>query len=185
MFCIGFTARQADQVKTTSYGNSAQLKKIRAVMEERDETKRMMVILKQGAEILEGQLRSLDVRFMQLRGTLDWHTHHARDEMQACSREFVRLSAEIEGFREKWNAAEDKIRNLQFEAKKKAQALKRRESQVHAMKKAQSMQLEAKSPRSDGVVKAEEKQQASDLDSQLDDEQQKGATTKMKSEKSI
>lgn len=32
MFCIGFTARQADQVKTTSYGNSAQLKKIRAVM---------------------------------------------------------------------------------------------------------------------------------------------------------
>ena len=52
-------------------------KKIRAVMEERDETKRMMVILKQGAEILEGQLRSLDVRFMQLRGTLDWHTHHA------------------------------------------------------------------------------------------------------------
>ena len=82
----------------------------------------------------------------------------------------MRLSAEIEGFREKWNAAEDKIRNLQFEAKKKAQALKRRESQVHAMKKAQSMQLEAKSPRSDGVVKAEEKQQASDLDSQLDDE---------------
>ena len=94
------------------------------------------------------------------------------------------MSAEIEGFREKWNAAEDKIRNLQFEAKKKAQALKRRESQVHAMKKAQSMQLEAKSPRSDGVVKAEEKQQASDLDSQLDDEQQKGATTKMKSGKS-
>ena len=72
----------------------------------------------------------------------------------------------------------------QFKAKKKAQALKRRESQVHAMKKAQSMQLEAKSPRSDGVVKAEEKQQPSDLDSQLDDEQQKGATTKMKSGKS-
>jgi len=34
MFCIAFTARQADQVKTTSYGNSTQMKKIRAKMRE-------------------------------------------------------------------------------------------------------------------------------------------------------
>jgi len=32
MFCIAFTARQADQVKTTSYANSTQLKKIRQKM---------------------------------------------------------------------------------------------------------------------------------------------------------
>jgi hypothetical protein len=123
--------------------------KIRAVMDERDETKRMMAILKQGAEILESQLRSLDVRFMQLRGTLDWHTHHARDEMQACSREFVRLSSEIEGYKTKWNVAEDKIRKIQFEAKKQAQVFKRRQSQAKAMQKVQAAQAKAENRFSD------------------------------------
>ena len=121
-------------------------KRIRVVMEERDETKRMMAILKQGAEILEGQLRSLDVRFMQLRGTLDWHTHHARDEIQACSREFVRLSSEIESYKSKWNVAEDKIRTMKFHAKKQAQAFKRRQSQVEAIQKIQDPLPEEEDP---------------------------------------
>merc|ERR1712070_1217208 len=32
MFCIGFTARQSEQVKTTCYGNATQMKKVRKKM---------------------------------------------------------------------------------------------------------------------------------------------------------
>ena len=92
-------------------------KRIVAIGKERDAIQGRMTLLKQGAEILEGQLRSLDARFVQLRGTLDWQVHHSRGEILACSREFVRLSSQIEDYRGKWNVAEDKAKRLDYDVK--------------------------------------------------------------------
>jgi hypothetical protein len=92
-------------------------KRIVSLGKEKDQIVFKMTLLKQGAEILEGQLRSLDARFIQLRGTLDWQVHHSRVEILECSREFVRLSSQIEDFRTKWNDAEDRVRRLDYDVK--------------------------------------------------------------------
>ena len=92
-------------------------KKIVSMGKEKDQVVFKMTLLKQGAEILEGQLRSLDARFIQLRGTLDWQVHHSRGEIMECSREFVRLSSQIEEYRKNWNDAEDRVRRLDYDVK--------------------------------------------------------------------
>ena len=95
----------------------ASKKRITSIGQERDAIHAKMTLLKSGAEILEGQLRSLDGRFVQLRGTLDWSVHHSRTELKECSREFVRLSSQIESYKDKWCSAEEKVRKLDYDVK--------------------------------------------------------------------
>ena len=120
-----FHLKQETAAKATAQYTSESLeKKVKAakkriitIGKERDQIHAKMTLLKQGAEILEGQLRSLDGRFVALRGTLDWSVHHSRGELKACSREFVRLSSQIESYKEKWNDAEDRVRKLNQDVK--------------------------------------------------------------------
>ena len=120
-----FHLKQETAAKATAQYTSESLerkvkaakKRIITIGKERDQIHAKMTLLKQGAEILEGQLRSLDGRFVALRGTLDWSVHHSRGELKACSREFVRLSSQIESYKEKWNDAEDRVRKLDYDVK--------------------------------------------------------------------
>ncbi len=90
-------------------------KKVKAVMEERDRLQHTITLMNEGCRVLESQLRMLDKRFVQLRGTLDWHTHHARGEMQTCAREFVRLSTEIEKYKEAWTQAAGQLKRVELD----------------------------------------------------------------------
>jgi hypothetical protein len=112
-------AKAAAQFKAEDMERRVKKKKkmIVAIGKDKKKLEGRMTLLKQGAEILEGQLRSLDARFVQLRSTLDWSVHHSRGELVACSREFVRLSSQIEEYRSKWNRAEDRARQLDYDVK--------------------------------------------------------------------
>jgi hypothetical protein len=129
-----FHLKQETAAKATAQYTSESLERkvknskkiITSIGKERDAIHAKMTLLKQGAEILEGQLRSLDARFVQLRGTLDWSIHHSRGELKECAREFVRLSSEIESYKDKWNSAEDKARQLTYDVTKYKAQIKAR-----------------------------------------------------------
>ena len=79
------------------------------VIKERDDTIRKV---NEGARVLEGQLRLLDTRFLDMKKTLDWTRSTNTLEMKQVGREFVSLHAKIKENYELYRDANDKANRL-------------------------------------------------------------------------
>jgi hypothetical protein len=68
--------------------------------------------LHEGCRVLEEQLRMLDLRFLDMKRTLDWTRMSNLEEMKSVGAEFVKLHTEIKGNYEKYRKAQDKLTRL-------------------------------------------------------------------------
>ena len=84
------------------------------VIKERDDT---IQKVNEGARVLEGQLRLLDTRFLDMKKTLDWTRSTNTLEMKQVGRQFVTLNAKIKENYELYREANDKANRLMRDLK--------------------------------------------------------------------
>ena len=72
----------------------------------------MIQKVNEGARVLEGQLRLLDTRFLDMKKTLDWTRSTNIVEMKKVGIEFVKLNAKIAENYELYREANDKANRL-------------------------------------------------------------------------